>query len=302
MGTAQPVPTLGERLSELKPGEDETQAAFLGRAAGLAAEYPDYILTEEDLENARAFLPRWKFNGTKLRDKKYSIARRIGWAIQGQRTELSEYYKLGETYVSTESDNIVLLAKGALNGSNLATIIEVELANTENTDDKKVAGTAVSNGGHPNTANGDHRLETAKPETPSALSLTPAQREAIWFIALGKVGTGKLLGLAPITVDTRICKAMSKNNMNRKELLTIAFDEGLINMKLLPKPRVYKLTDLEQKILEEYTFSTRKEIIEALDMTQKSLSKTLHSIYEKMDAGLSTRTQAFLIGKRDGIL
>ena len=296
----KPEEALGERLLELTPRGKEASLEILERAESIAAEYPDHLLTGEDLEAARLILPAWRFNTTRIHGRDWGIARQTGHAMLRQRAILGDHYKQGERMISVESGNILLLAKTALRGSDLAVVLEIEQAGLREPEENKPP---MKRRRRRAKSTGFKRPEQVQLSEQSELVLDEDHKNVLWLTSFTHDKIAAKLGIGVRTVGHYFNEACEINGMNQATLLATAFDEGRIDLSHLPEPNGYDLTERELILLKDYMFSDLQDAADDLELSKSYVGQIWSHIYNKM--GLpkpGSRVNAFLVAKRDGHL
>ena len=298
---AQLEPGLVERISALEPGSKETQSEFLGRAAILACEFEDHVLNHSELNYVRELLPGWDFSPGKLRSIKFIRATRLGSATAEQEEVLPAYNNDRRVVAQDKrSNNIVVLAKSVLKGSDVACILAIEAASRNNQSQAKPPPKASD---ARRNVNG-HSLEVPKLDEATGLMLSETERETVSLLGFSLDEMSSKLEVDKSAASKRVTFAIERNNITRKELLDRAVKGKLINLDPLPLRRDYTLTEIELAFLKDYVFENRAEAAKGLNLeTADEVSNIRKSIAKKFGLVKNTSsTHIYIIAKRDGLV
>lgn len=300
MGTETLTPSetmLCERLAAASFEEVDTPAAFLGKLVIAADSHGDRLLTHQDLVYADQLLPSWQFYSTKIHAKRFGMARRSGQPNEQQRLIIAERNKSPNRLISVdELRDTVLIARTALSGSDLASVLEIEQA---------ASSIAVELEAQPSLPTSDQRCNQGlvKKNELSELRLTEKERETIRLLGLPATVACKELGVKRHAFDKRVEEAMHRNQMRQEKFLSKAVAGGLINLDFLPAPATYELSDKELRVLRHHPFEGLETIASSLNLSSKHEAARLRkSIRVKLGVHTGSRTHTFLVAKRDGVI
>lgn len=325
--------SLADRLQDLKQGKKEQRAAFLGKAARLAARHPEDELSLRDLSGLRDSLIIWRFEEVDIEGEPWVQARRIVWSHPRWDKRLERYGESGRRTVGRNEDgNIVMLARTAFTGSDLKTLFQIEKANltakpapeprpiplekpsTPPTEEPEPAEepAAVEEPAARNepeqpkprrrSAKPKKRPAAAKPEhieTPSGLRLTAEEKTALEHLTAPAETTEgyEQSGEKGTSLITAACE---RNKLSREDLLTKALEDGLIDLAPLEERGTPKLKT-EQEHMARLLFG-----LDGFDERVKRLSPAglegVRELYEALGVQPDQHALAFLIVKHAGYL
>lgn len=135
---------------------------------------------------------------------------------------------------------------------------------------------------------------------PAQLKVTPERSKVLRLLALPNRAIAHSLGKKEATIEQSINLLMTANQLSREQLMAVGVRDGLIDLSGLPSQTAQPLTRHEKSLL-PMILHGREVMATVSNTTDKALKdEIIPGLFAKL--GVQNKTQAYLIGLRDGFI
>lgn len=302
---------LTEQLHLLSHEDHENRRVFLGRAALLAEDFGEQILTDNERRYVNRLVPAWQFDIRRVRAKEMSSATRpLEWpATTEQQAVISEQREPNRRLVAIDESQsqrqIVLLSSlSRLAASDLASIFKIEQVCSRDLED------ASTESPHDIQAPGKpHRYyERAEKHEASGLLLVANDIKILRLIALPTKQIVAKTGMGYSTIAKSLQRSAERNIKaeivtDKAAFLDLAIKGGLVDMGLLPAPRFYELSPQESALVRDHVFDNLTDTAKELGYrSTQAVTALRNTICNKLGLTKWSPNHVVLVLKRDDVL
>ena len=275
-------------LAAREQRSDEPRYDFLKRLGGVATYFPNTDLSSNDFYFLDRHLETWEIRAGQTSSGEVMTAMRFVDKKDQPPIDTAELVDEKRGELHQFKDRILMVARGAFKGKDLALIF-----NTEAQIQRKISGIdevmEVLNEGFD-----DSEILTK----PTDLDLSDIERSVLWRYARPTKQIAEDLGIAESTVNSKLSRIKKRNALTKIGFLTRIVKDELVDLSGLPAELTSPLTPLQKKILTEYPFKDLVATDLAQGMTHREIRGIKSEILTKM--GVTNFEQAVMLAAHRG--